>query len=43
MVTVIRETDFTSLQHDRYVNAVKEIKEGRGVLVARLVTVGRDM
>ena len=40
MVTVVFETDPTSLQRDRYACAVRKIKEGRGVLVARLVTVG---
>ena len=40
MVTVVLETDPTSLQRDRYACAVRKIKEGRGVLVARLVTVG---
>ena len=37
---MIRETDPTSMEHDRlYVSAVKVMK-GRGVLVARLVIVG---
>ena len=40
MVSVVRETDPNSLQHDRYACSVKRIKEGRGVLMARLVTVG---
>ena len=38
---MIRETDPTSMEHDRlYVSAVKAMKKGRGVLVARLVIVG---
>ena len=40
MVTVVLETDPTSLQRDRYACTVRKITERRGVLVARLVTVG---
>ena len=36
MVSVVRETDPNSLQRDRYACSVKRIKEGLGVLMARL-------
>ncbi|KAL5269491.1 hypothetical protein ACHWQZ_G003095, partial [Mnemiopsis leidyi] len=39
-VTIHRETNDVSLQHDRYACAVKRIKDGRGLLVPQLVTVG---
>ena len=39
-VTIHRETNDVSLQHDRYACAVKRIKDGRGYLVPQLVTVG---
>ena len=40
-LTIHREANDESLQHDRYACAVKRIKAGRGLLVAQLVTVGR--
>ena len=40
MYSVHLETDPEYLQHDSYSCAVKRIKEGRGVLMSRKVTVG---
>ena len=37
---LVRETDPNSLQYDRYACSVNRIEEGRGVLMARLITVG---
>ena len=39
-VTIHRETNNVSLQHDRYACAVKRIKDRRALLVPQLLTVG---
>ena len=39
-LTIRRETNDESLQHDRYACAMKRVKDGRGLFVAQLVTVG---